>query len=191
LPDSLSEVGYWESRIYDPDGFEPLTPNTAFAMRTDRDGYWAAKIVSAFRDEHIRAAVAQGDYSDPRAAELVGSVLIERRDRIAEHWFSRICPVDFFRNEGDRLVGTDLGVERGIWTAGQTRYRVRARPVDAERRPLSDAEWQVRGEPSAPILPGEGGFLAYEFQVDRGEGWSRSVTAYWARGSRTVVAVDR
>ena len=42
--------------------------------------------MAAFTDEHIRAAVAQGKYSDPRAAEYLVRVLKERRDKIAKRW---------------------------------------------------------------------------------------------------------
>jgi hypothetical protein len=191
LPEGLPEVGYWHSEHFEPDGFEPLTPNTAFAKRTDRDGYWAAKIVSAFREEHVRAACAQGDYLDPHAERFVGDILMERRDLIARHWFSRVCPVDFFRREGDRVAGTDLGVERGIWTAEETTYRVRVRPVSEERKPLAEADWRIVDAPVAAIPAGEDDFVAFEVQVDRGSGWSRSVTAYWSRGAQRIVAVDR
>ena len=49
-------------------------------------GFPGARIVAAFTDDHIRAAVARGRYSDPRAAEYLTRVLIERRDQIVRRW---------------------------------------------------------------------------------------------------------
>ena len=74
------------SANFDPGSWRPFYPNPAFDERTERDVRWGARIVAAFTDEHIRAAVAQGRYSDPRAAEYLARVLIERRDRIAARW---------------------------------------------------------------------------------------------------------
>jgi len=84
----MPSVGYIESANFDPGSWRPYYPNPAFDERTERDLRWGARIVAAFTDEHIRAAVAQGRYSDPRAAEYLARVLIERRDRIVSRWRS-------------------------------------------------------------------------------------------------------
>jgi hypothetical protein len=83
---NLPSVGFIDSKTFDPDGWKPFLPNPAFDERTDRDVRWGARIVAAFTDEHIRAAVAEGRYSDPRAAEYLTRILIERRDKIVRHW---------------------------------------------------------------------------------------------------------
>jgi hypothetical protein len=66
--------------------WRPEYPNPAFDERTERDILWGARIVAAFTDEHIHAAVAQGHYSDPRASAYLAWVLIERRDKIIRRW---------------------------------------------------------------------------------------------------------
>lgn len=81
-------IGYIESANFDPRAWRPYYPNPAFDERTGRDLRWGAGIVAAFTDEHIRAAVAQGRYSDPRAAEYLARVLIERRDKLVAQWRS-------------------------------------------------------------------------------------------------------
>ena len=65
-PPGLPEVGFFESDRFDPLEWKPLAPNTAFSNLTDRDGYWAAKIISAFTDQQIREIVAFGRYADPK-----------------------------------------------------------------------------------------------------------------------------
>ena len=82
----LTSVGFIESRAFDPVSWRPFLPNPAFDERTDRDVRWGARIVAAFTDDHIRTAVAAGKFSDPRAAEYLTRVLIERRDKIARRW---------------------------------------------------------------------------------------------------------
>jgi hypothetical protein len=190
-PEGLAEVGYWGTEHYNPKGFKSLLPNSAFALMTDRDGYWAAKIIAAFTDEQLRAICETAKYRDRAATEHVARVLAKRRDIIAREWFSRVPPIDFFRVDGGRLVASDLGTERGLWSAEETRYRLRHAAVDEGRNRQGDrTDWQALEELTVPLGAGSGPFHAYELQVDRGDGWSDSVIAYVARSGR-IIAVDR
>lgn len=82
----MPSIGFIDSETFDPGGWRPEYPNPAFDERTERDVRWGARIVAAFTDEHIHAAVARGRYSDPRAAAYLARVLIERRDKIVRRW---------------------------------------------------------------------------------------------------------
>jgi len=82
----LPSIGYIESANFDPARWRPFYPNPAFDERTERDLRWGARIVAGFTDEHIRAAVSRGRYSDPAAAAYLERVLRERRDRIVARW---------------------------------------------------------------------------------------------------------
>jgi hypothetical protein len=82
----MPSVGFVESEVFDPASWRPDFPNPAFDDRTERDIRWGARIVAGFTDEHIRAAVASAHYTDPRAAEYITRVLIERRDKLVQHW---------------------------------------------------------------------------------------------------------
>jgi len=88
----LPSVGFIESKAFDPAGWRPFLPNPAFDERTRGDIRWGARIVAAFTDEHIRAAVMQGRYSDPRAVDYLVKTLVERRDKIAGRWLSAPGP---------------------------------------------------------------------------------------------------
>jgi hypothetical protein len=88
----LPSIGFIDAETFDPGDWRPEYPNPAFDERTERDIRWGARIVAAFTDEHIRAAVAQARYSDPRAAEYLVRVLIERRDKIARRWLRPPAP---------------------------------------------------------------------------------------------------
>ena len=82
----LPSVGFVESKEFDPSGWRPDFPNPAFDERTERDIRWGARIVAGFSDEMIRTAVAAAQYSDPRAADYVTRVLIERRAKLVRRW---------------------------------------------------------------------------------------------------------
>ena len=82
----LPSVGFVDSRTFDPGAWRPYLQNPAFDMCTRRDIRWGARIVAAFTNEHIRAAVEQGRYSDPRATEYLIRILEERRDKLVRRW---------------------------------------------------------------------------------------------------------
>jgi hypothetical protein len=88
----LPSIGFIDSDTFDAGSWRPEYPNAAFDERTERDIAWGARIVAAFTDDHIRAAVARGRYSDPRAAEYLARVLIERRDKIIRRWLPDAAP---------------------------------------------------------------------------------------------------
>ena len=79
-------IGFIESRAFDPVSWRPDYPNPAFDERTARDVRWGVKIVAAISDDMIRAAVERGQLSDPKAAEYLTRVLVERRDRLVARW---------------------------------------------------------------------------------------------------------
>jgi hypothetical protein len=198
-PEDLSEVGYWESEIFRPGTFKPLAPNTSFVNLTPRDGYWAAKIVGAFRDEHLRAIVEQARFLDPVAADYMVRVLAARRDRIVEHWFDQVAPLDFFRLEAQSLTFNDLGQEYDLYRGVKTRYRFRLRIVDEDGHAPRSPAWFEQETSQIDLLALgivphslEGDrFLELEVQVDRGQGWSDSAKAWFACGSGRLVRVRR
>lgn len=202
-PSGLDEVGFFESELFDPIEFKPLSNNAAFANMSDRDGYWAAKIISAFTDRHLDAVVAEGKYRNPAAAEYVARTLGERRDKIARYWFERVQPLDFFVPDGAVIRFHDLGVERGLYSA-PARYRARAAATDSDRHREPWTEWVEFAELEIPLDAmtrdptiqatrlDASPFLAIEVEVSRGSSeWSSPVVVFVARPSGRVVAVER
>jgi hypothetical protein len=138
-------IGFIPTDTYDPEGWRPGWPNKAFNFRTDRDGYWGAKLVASFSDEQIRAAVGEG-HLPPEAAATLERILIFRRDRTVKYWFGRVTPVENFRvaeaggrtatdnepradeaaGEGEAPAFTlefeDLGIKSNAFAASGTRY---------------------------------------------------------------------
>ena len=123
----IPSVGNFEADVYRPARFTPQQEQPAFRAMTDRDGYWGAKIVASFSDAQIAAAVDAAGYDDPRARAVLVSRLIQRRDKIARHWFGRVAPLDFFSVEDGVLRFHDLAVETGLEPARGYNVQVETR----------------------------------------------------------------
>ncbi len=205
-PAGLDEVGLFEVATFDPEGWKPDLPHSGMANLTRRDGYWAAKILSAFTDEDLGLIVRQGEYRNPAAVEFLVTSLAGRRDKIVNHWFGKVPPIDFFTLTTEGLEFRDLAAERGYAAATDTRYRYRMAAVNPERRPNAEGwtDWLETSETLAPLFDDSGRltpdiprgdgdfpFLAVEVQLDRGEGWSTSTTIYGAYATGRLVALDR
>ena len=130
------QVGWMPVEGFDPDGWAPNWPNPAFWSMTPADAYWAAKIVAAFGDAHLRAAVRAGKLPDPAAADTLADALIHRRDRTVAHWYAEVTPLEApaartSTTEGGppvlELAFRDLGLEEALWSPAQTTYRWRFR----------------------------------------------------------------
>ncbi len=123
-------VGVFDSKTYDPGSWKANTPNYFPFLDVDRyDAFWAAKILARFTPAHIRAAVDQGRYSDPRAVEYITRTLIERQRKTVAHWFGQVAPLDGFAVEASgQLCFQDLELHHqvGEATPENTAYRVRA-----------------------------------------------------------------
>jgi hypothetical protein len=82
------------------------------------DAFWAARIVSRFTDEMVRAIVHTGQYDDPGAEQFLADVLIRRRDKTVAHYFRQLNPLAEFQVEagaaGATLRFRNLGEEKGL-----------------------------------------------------------------------------
>ena len=78
-------VGYIRADVFEPGQWKPMIPNYAFDAMTNRDAFWAAKIVMSFTDEQIRAIVETGRLSLSRDRDYLTEIIIKRRDKIGEY----------------------------------------------------------------------------------------------------------
>jgi hypothetical protein len=93
-PDDLRPyVGLIEGDRFDPALWKPEYPNRAFANMRPDDAFWAARIVSRFSDEAIRAVVAKARYRSEAAAEYVATTIIKRRDKVLRTWLTAVNPI--------------------------------------------------------------------------------------------------
>jgi hypothetical protein len=91
------EVGRIEADFFRPERWKPEYPNPAFERMLPADAFWAARIVSRFTDEMVRAAVHAGEFSDPAAERHLADTLIKRRDKVVAHYFRAVNPLAEFQ----------------------------------------------------------------------------------------------
>ncbi|MDA1092287.1 MAG: hypothetical protein O3A25_03285 [Acidobacteria bacterium] len=115
-------VGRWESVAFDPVAWKNDYPNPAFVRMTDRDAFWAAKILMRFTAEELLAIVQTGEYSDPDAERYFHQVLVERQQKSGRYAMGRINPVDEFALTGAGLEFVNLAERYGFAASG-TRYQ--------------------------------------------------------------------
>jgi hypothetical protein len=156
-------LGWFVADQWRPGRFRTAWPLPAYVRMTDRDGYWGAKVVTAFTDEQIRAAVSAGRFAAADAARLERA-LRARRDTIGRYWLRRVTAVEqpALSADGATLCFRDLAIERGGARVGGVRYTVVA---GGQRR------WfQAQGPRSCLPLPPLRGRYAVVAIVSRVEG---------------------
>jgi hypothetical protein len=111
------EVGWFEAELFDASKWKANYPNLAFVEMDESDGYWGAKIVTAFTDELVWALAEAGEYSRSEVTRYVEETFLRRRDKIGLYWLDLVTPLEDFELEtgGEKWILTfrDLGVERG------------------------------------------------------------------------------
>ncbi len=117
------ELGYFDDETFDARSWHPILDNPAFVRQTARDRYWGAKVVAAFTQEEVRAAVALGHYQ-PATEQRLFQILWTRRERILRAFFSDVAPLDYFRFAGHTLCYDDLWLQSALGQPEATRYFV-------------------------------------------------------------------
>jgi len=192
----LRGAGVFDAWSFDPLEWKPEAPNPAFLMMDASDAFWAAKQVAAFTDEEIRAIVETGEFSDERTTGWIARCLIQRRDKIAQAWFSKVLPLDRFRVADGALAFDDLRQNHESGAPGS--YGVHWSAYDNDHgtlTPLSskgEAVNAMRGRLSVrlPAMRGDGYWAALLESAARPR---QSVRVYVRKhGERTaVVGIDR
>jgi hypothetical protein len=150
-PIAHPEIGRFSANGLRPGRWHGLFYQPPFAAQTARDGYWGAKLVTAFTAADLRAVVARAELPDPAAQGLV-DVLVARQRIIGRYWFGKVNPLDGFRMTAagagpPGLCFADLASARGILTteeSASTRFTYVV--SDADGRPLG--EGQLPGGPT-------------------------------------------
>jgi hypothetical protein len=131
-------IGRFEGDEFDPLEWRTRVPAAALLQARDDDNFWAARRVMAFSDDMIRALAKTGKYSDPAAEKLLADVLIKRRNRIGQVYFSRINPV----------------VNLSLDPAGVLRFENAAASAGMVKEPLNYAiSWGVFNNNTGEITP--------------------------------------
>jgi len=101
------EIGRFEGVEFEPEEWKPRVPVSALLHARADDTLWAALRVMAFNDDHIRAAVKTGGFTDPAAEALLADVLIQRRDKIGRVYTAKVNPLTRFALDGSGVLTFD------------------------------------------------------------------------------------
>ena len=108
-------VGRFEGDQFNPLEWRSRVPAAALLQARDDDTFWAARRVMAFSDDMIRELVKSGKYSDPEAEKLLARVLIKRRDKIGQVYYSRVNPlVNFSLDPSGSLRFQNAAAQAGM-----------------------------------------------------------------------------
>jgi len=199
-PRSLPQaVGRFGSEAFVPDAWKPEYPNRAFDnMRAD-DAFWAARIVSRFKDEAIRAIVAKARYSDPQVSAYIAAALIERRNRVLRTWLTGVNPIVDPRLSSDgTLTFANAAVEAGVSTE-PTRYTLAwsrfDNDADATLGPVWDATTSAPRAVAPAALLDAAAFITVSVETNHPDfpHWRLPVQIYFRRSADgwETVGLDR
>jgi hypothetical protein len=183
------EIGRIEADYFRPEAWKPEYPNPAFERMLPDDAFWAARIVSRFTDEMVRALVHTGQYDDAAAERQLADTLIKRRDKTVAYYFRQVNPLAEFETAPGRLRFRNLGQEAGAGRAEGYEHQWFA--FDNARHaltPLGPAAVSTATELPVPAAGAE-----YRMVRLRTRGnvaaWAKAVDVYLRGGS--VVGIER
>ncbi len=185
--DEMPSIGKFEGDVWDPRKWRPQTPTTAYMELRDDDAFWAALRVAAFTDELIRAAVHQGQYSDPKAEKLLGDVLIKRRDKIRSIYLTAVNPIVSPRLDATgRLTFENAAVTQSVATAPSMYHAewFRFDNATGESQSISSTQASTTTIQAPSGLPSaQGSFVRVDISADS-EGhptWKKPIRTYFRR----------
>ena len=195
------QVGRFEGDQFEPEKWKPRVPVAALLRARPDDTLWAALRVMAFTDEQIRAAVKTGKYTDPAAEEMLTRVLIKRRDKIGQAYFTNVNPLTRFAlDESGALsfenpaVRTKLAEPpkkgyQAVWSrfdnaAGTSQPIGSATPSQSER---------IQGPSDLPKADGSFVKVSISALESAHPAWAKPVDVYFKRagGAWKLVGVER
>jgi hypothetical protein len=197
-PDVPKSVGRLEADRFEPLKWKPEYPNPAFENMRPDDAFWAARIVSKFSDEAIRAVVAKAAYSDSAATDYVTKTIITRRDKVVAAWINQVCPVaDVALSADGSLKFTNAAVDAKAATPPE-RYSLnwfRFDNATDQRTPVGGAMTVSGGSARAPegLLTGDFVGVSMTATHPQQPGWATPSTFFFRRasGGWSLVGVER
>jgi hypothetical protein len=155
------------------------------------DAFWAARIVSRFTDEMVRAIVHTGQYDDAEAERRLADILIRRRDKVVAYHFRQLNPLAEFEvaDEGRALRFRNLGEEARLGRVdGYDHQWFAFDNMTHELRPLAETARVTRTELAVPATDDEYRMVRIRTRSTE-PGWAKSVDVY-LRGTR-LVGIER
>lgn len=118
--------GYFDVDDFEADEWKAGYPNPAFSRMSERDAAWMARIISQFRDEHLRELVRIARLESPALDAELFRLLSGRRDRVLQRYLTRLSSLTqpLARPGSADLCVRDLGDESGVHAGRARGYAV-------------------------------------------------------------------
>jgi hypothetical protein len=196
----LPAVGRFESTYFRPEDWKPEYANPAFLNARPEDRFWAARIISAFSDEAIRAIVGTARFSEPRATEYLADTVIERKRKILTSWLNGSSPiVDPSLTANGELTFGNAAEEAGVASAAD-RYTIQWSAFDnasGTHQAAGDEQTVNQRGTTAPasLLATRPEYISARLRAFHREhpAWSQPLALYFRRAADgwTLVGVER
>ena len=197
---NLPSVGRIEAAYFAPERWKPEYPNSAFDNMRPDDAFWAARLMTAFDDDLIRAAVKSAQFTDPEADAYLAQTLITRRDKILQTWLNGVLPLaDFALSRDGTLTFTNVAAA-AVASQGAREYRIRWFAFDNQAgttTPLGEevSVTETRAEAPRTLVADRPEFVMAELRGihDRHAGWALPLKVYFRRQAEAwqLVGVER
>jgi hypothetical protein len=198
---TVPQLGNFTAEAYEPDEWKPRVPIWALTRVRADDELWAALRVMAFTDEHIRAAVKQGQFTDPQAEPQLTEILAKRRDILGRHYTAKVNPLTKFALDGSGVLTFENPAVRAKYAeapkGGYTASFARFDNTAGTSQPIGGAVTSSQERIQAPSdLPrGAGTYIKVSIAAVNPpfKSWAQPVDAYF-RGTASgwqLVGVER
>lgn len=125
ISDQARVFGYFSARDFVPEDWRGGYPNPAFAEMTERDGAWAARLISRYSRSLLETAVASGNLTNPAHSRYLVDVLLARRDAILRRYLTRLSPLAEPETSAHTLCVSDLAERSGAFAGHAFDHRAR------------------------------------------------------------------
>jgi hypothetical protein len=187
-------VGKLEGDFFEPEKWKPEYPLPPFERMLLEDALWAAKIIQRFSDEMIRSVVETGRLENPEAENYLVETLIQRRDKILDHYFGLVNPLARFSVSKDRrtLRFENLGVTEGL--ADRASYQYQWFRFENEKEILEPIdEPRTATVPSITVPKDSSSYLMVRIRTSASQRprWWKEVDVYFRNRSACIVGIER
>jgi hypothetical protein len=179
-------IGRFEGEAFAPADWKPRVPTAALQHARPDDLFWAARRVTAFSNEMIRAIVTTAQYSDAAATRHLGDVLIKRRDAIGRTYLAAVNPVsDPSLDNAGALTFRNVAVDAGV-AAAPAGYRAEWFAFDnttGESRSIGTTAADAGPIAAPAALANAGPFIRVAISAtgSSNRSWETAVQAYFRR----------
>ena len=194
----FSAVGRFESKEFEAGQWLSEYPNPSFVRETERDAFWAAKIIMRFTEEELRAIVKTGQINDGHQEVYFLKTLIERQRKCGDYGLNRVNPLDEFRLSGSNLEFTNLSEKYGLGASGSA-YQARWSVYDNASGASREVGQGTAVNTPRLAIPSESlsgdSYLAVSIRTQNAshQSWNREVRVYLrpASGGYQIVGIER